>query len=465
VRRETHRLALLIAGTLAVRLAAGAIAPLTIDEAYYRLWSMRPAFGYFDHPPMIAWQVWLGRRLVGDTPLGVRLIPCLSAALTTLATFDLARLAGLGEQIALRSAVWLNATILIGVGGLMAVPDAPATLFWTATLWAVFKARCAPAWWLAAGLFAGLACLSKYSALFLAPGLLLWLAASAEGRRTLATPWPWLAGAGAAAVFAPNVLWNADHHWLTFAKQFGRVGAMRLAPQHLPAFLLTQFALLNPLIAVFLVRAVRLRPAWPLLIISAPFALYLLIHSLHDAVQGQWPAPLYPSLVIAAAAAAENAPARIAAPILGFAVSVAALAFICAPLDGCLPIRDPAAFARGWPNFARDLERTRQAAGAGWIGTTTYGLAAQLADHREIRAPVAEVREPERHTFERPAADFARPGLILDQPRFINEDALRACFATLRRLPDIGRGQGTSRTPYALYLAAEPRRDMARDGC
>ena len=155
MRRETHRLALLIAGTLAVRLAAGAIAPLTIDEAYYRLWSMRPAFGYFDHPPMIAWQVWLGRRLVGDTPLGVRLIPCLSAALTTLATFDLARLAGLGEQIALRSAVWLNATILIGVGGLMAVPDAPATLFWTATLWAVFKARCAPAWWLAAGLFAG----------------------------------------------------------------------------------------------------------------------------------------------------------------------------------------------------------------------------------------------------------------------------------------------------------------------
>jgi 4-amino-4-deoxy-L-arabinose transferase-like glycosyltransferase len=465
VTRDAHRLALLIAGTLAVRLAAGAMAPLTVDEAYYRLWSMRPAFGYFDHPPMIAWQVWLGRNIVGDAPLGVRLIPCLSVALTTLATFDLARLAGLGERVALRSAVWLNATVLIGIGGLMAVPDSPATLFWTATLWAAFKAKRAPAWWLAAGLLAGLACLSKYSALFLAPGILVWLARSPEGRRTLATPWPWLAALIAAAVFAPNVLWNADHHWLTFVKQFGRVRATRLAPQHLPAFLLTQFALLNPLIAVFLTRAVRLRQASPLLIISAPFVLYLLVHSLHDQVQGQWPAPLYPSLVIAAAAAAEGARARLAAPILGFAVSGAALAFICAPLDGRLPIRDPAAFARGWPGFASDLETARQETGAAWIGTTTYGLAAQLADAPKIRAPVVEVREPERYTFQAPTANFARPGLILDQPRFINEEALRACFATLRRLPDLGRGQGTSRTPYAFFLAAGPRRNIARDGC
>src|SRR6202035_2689179 len=41
-------LAAVVVATLVVRLAVGAIVPLTEDEAYYRLWSMRPAFGYFD---------------------------------------------------------------------------------------------------------------------------------------------------------------------------------------------------------------------------------------------------------------------------------------------------------------------------------------------------------------------------------------------------------------------------------
>ena len=58
--------------------------PLTEDEAYYRLWSMKPAFGYFDHPPMIAWLIWLGRHIAGDGPLGVRLVPILTTALISL---------------------------------------------------------------------------------------------------------------------------------------------------------------------------------------------------------------------------------------------------------------------------------------------------------------------------------------------------------------------------------------------
>src|SRR5262249_59344922 len=124
----------------------------------------------------------------------LRLMAVVGAALTTWLTFDAAKAAGLGERIAVRAAIWLNATLLIGLGGAMAVPDGPNALFWTATLATAFRAvRGRPTWWLVAGAGAGLACLSKYSALFLAPGILLWLATSAESRRTLRTPWPWLA--------------------------------------------------------------------------------------------------------------------------------------------------------------------------------------------------------------------------------------------------------------------------------
>src|ERR1700722_3986417 len=248
-----------VAATLAVRLVAGALGPLSEDEAYYRLWSMRPAFGYFDHPPMIAWWIWAGRQIAGDTALGVRLLPIVSAGLTTLLTFDLARTLGYGERIAARAGIWLNATVLLGLGGQLAVPDQPNVLFWTAALCCAVRAVSGRGgwWWLAAGALAGLDCLSKYSALFLAPGLLLWLLPSADGRRALRTPWPWLAAVIALAVFAPNIAWNADHGWMTFAKQFGRVEAADgLQPRYLAKFVVDQFILLNPLIAPFLGSAV-----------------------------------------------------------------------------------------------------------------------------------------------------------------------------------------------------------------
>jgi len=462
-----------VAATTLARLAAGALIPLTEDEAYYRLWSMRPAFGYFDHPPMIAWWVWLGRHLAGDNPLGVRLIPTLGTAAANVATFDVARRLGLGERIAARAGIWLNATLLVGFGGELAVPDAPNTLFWIVTLWCAVRAMDGrAAWWPAAGAAAGLACLSKYSALFLAPGLLLWLALSAEGRRQLRTPWPWIGAIVAAAIFAPNIAWNAGHGWMTFAKQFGRVRADGFAPTFLGKFAIDQVVLLNPPIAVFVGLAIRRRAAWPLLAVSAPFAAYLVLHSLHDEVQGQWPAPLYPLLVIAAAAAAEDARGwraglRAAAAPVGLAISAVLLVFLILPADATLPFRDPLGPYRDWPGFSGQVERARLAAGAAWIGAPTYGVAAQLAAAPQIHAAATEIFQRERYTFETPAerADFSRPGLVVVQARNPAGALLPSCFGQVARLADVVRGAGKSATAYALYRVASPRRDIERLGC
>jgi len=469
-------IAVLAAATL-VRLIAAALIPLTEDEAYYRLWSMRPAFGYFDHPPMIAWWVWLGRHIAGDTALGVRLVPTFGTAATSFVAFDLARRLGLSESVAARAGIWLNATLLVGFAGELAVPDAPNALFWALTLWCAVRAMSGScAWWLAAGAAAGLACLSKYSALFLAPGILLWLVLSAEGRGQLRTLWPWLGAVIAAAIFAPNIAWNAGHGWMTFAKQFGRVSADGLAPAFLGKFALDQVLLLNPLIAVFVGLAVRRRAVRPLLAVSAPFAAYLVLHSLHAEVQGQWPAPLYPLLVIAAAAAAENATGwlggvRAASAPVGLAVSAGLLAFLILPADAALPFRDPLGPYRDWPAFSGEIERARLAAGAAWIGAPTYGvaaqLAAQLAAAPQIHVPSTEIFQRERYTFETPAerADFSRPGLIVVQARNPAGALLPSCFGEVTRLSDAVRGAGKSATAYALYRVASPRHDVETQGC
>jgi len=221
--RLTTGLVALLAALAALRLLAAAAIPLTEDEAYYRLWAAAPRLGYYDHPPMIAWWIWAGIRIAGDTALGVRLLPVAASLVSTLLVFDLGQKLP-GGRSGLTAALLYNATITVAAGALLAVPDVPASLFWLLALWAMARAERTPPFWLCAGAAAGLACLSKYSALFLAPGAVLWLALSAEGRRMLRTPWPWLAAAIAAAIFSFNVAWNAQHHWLTFAKQFGRVG-------------------------------------------------------------------------------------------------------------------------------------------------------------------------------------------------------------------------------------------------
>jgi len=469
----TVALAAVLLAATAVRLWVGASVPLTEDEAYYRLWSLRPALGYFDHPPMIAWWIWLGRGIAGDDPLGVRLLPVLSTAATTWLTLDVARQAGFGERVAAQAGVWLNATLLVGFAGEMAVPDEPATLFWMATLACAFRAQTGRrAWWLGAGVAAGLACLSKYSALFLAPGLLIWLALTAEGRRALRTPWPWLGALAAGAVFAPNVAWNAAHGWMTFAKQFGRVAATSFEPAFLAKLLLDQTLLLNPLIALFVGLAIRRSAAWPLLAISAPFAAYLAVHSLHAEVQGQWPAPLYPALVIAASAAAEEtrgplaAARRLAAPF-GLAVVAAAFAWLLASPDRALPFRDPLAPYRDWTGFAARVEAARLGAGAAWVGSPTYGVAAQLAAAPALRAPSAQILQRERYTFETPTerANFNEPGLVLIPPGNPSGSLLARCFADVRPREPLVRGEGASAATYAAFRVAGPLRDVEHRGC
>ena len=479
-------LGLLALGLTAVRLAAGANIHLTEDESYYRLWAQHLQLGYLDHPPMIAWWIRAGELLFGDTPLGVRLVPALASGLTTWLVGDLARRLGAEPRTAFRAALWYNATITVCLGGMLAIPDAPASLFWMLTLWTLarfWESRRA-AWWLAAGAAAGLAVMSKYSGLFLAPGVLLWLLLAPGGRAELRKPGPWAAAVIAGLIFAPNVVWNAQHDWLTFTKQFGRAAAHGLTLAHVGDFLGVQLLVFTPLMAAY--AALGIRRGWReraepgavhlLLPIatSAPFALYLLIHSLHDRVQGHWPVPLFGALAVCAAVAAGRFGAtargrllRRLTPAVGYAVGAAALALALLPGPGVLGRHDPTLPLRGWPQFARDVEQRRAATGAAWVGTESYGVFAQLNDEHRTRAPLLQVVERDRYWADDPGRpDFSRPGLIVDlSRRMIRADVLR-CFTSVTPAGDIPRAGGPAPNQrYSAFLVSGPRRDVWIIGC
>ncbi len=466
------------------RLVFAATLPLTDDEAYYRLWAQHLDIGYYDHPPMVAWLIALGKALLGDTALGTRLGAVLATSLTSLVVHDLALRLGAGRKTALTAMVWFNATLIVAAGGLLAVPDVGASLFWTLCLWCLVRAqgdlKRPGLWWALAGLVAGLATLSKYSSLFLAPGIFLWVVASAERRKVLATPWPWLAGLIAGLVFAINVYWNAQHGWLTFTKQFGRVEATAFSPRFVVELLITQALLLNPLITGFLLRGALARPRsqgrvqgldlsliW---LTSLPFAAYLIIHALHDRVQGHWPMPLYPGLALAAAVMASGLglgrwgrALRALVPWLGLGLGAAALSLAVAP-PGLLPLkRDPTQAVRGWPQLASALEAERKVQGAAWVGTVSYVSLAQLSNQPAIKAPMIQIDERDRYANwpVPPDLNMTRPGLIIDLSRRMDPKALAACFTKITPGPNLARG-GRS---YAVYRVEGPRFDVVGDGC
>ena len=293
---------------IVLRAAAAALLPLSADEAYYWLWSKHLAAGYFDHPPMIAWLIAGGTALFGDTPFGARVAGVLLSLPASWFVWQAARSVLRDEDRAALAALLFNLTLMISVELLAATPDMPAIVASSAFVYflARIQERARGSYWLLAGVAAGLGLLAKFSMLFLVAGAFAWLLLDRQARRWFSTPWPWAGAVLALLIFTPNVVWQSQHHWETFAFQFARVGNGHFTPRFLGEFLAAQFGLATPLIFVLmalgLARATRV--CSDRFVVAMPVWLglgYFLVHALHDRVQGNWPSFLYPALALLAA--------------------------------------------------------------------------------------------------------------------------------------------------------------------
>src|SRR5688572_29570121 len=80
---QKHHRFLFYGAWLILALAQSVSTELLADEAYYWVYSRFPAWGYFDHPPMIAVLI-KGGYTIFHNELGVRLICALLSTLTIL---------------------------------------------------------------------------------------------------------------------------------------------------------------------------------------------------------------------------------------------------------------------------------------------------------------------------------------------------------------------------------------------
>ena len=324
-----------------------------------------------------------------------------------------------------------------------------------------------------AGLFAGLALDSKYTAAFLPLGLGLYALLAAP--RSLRRFEPWIGAAIAGLSFLPVVLWNAQNGWIGFSRQAGRVGDWR--PERAVGFVVelvgSQIGLVTPgvfvLFVMGIVMAVRVSarsrdPAWTLLAaLSVPPALVFLQHALGDRVQGNWPIILYPAAAIAASGLTAPIWHRSVWPsaLLGFAVTAIVYVHVITawPAIG----GDPTARQLfGWHSLAEQAETVRKAETATFIAAEPYGLAAELAWNAAENVDVIGVGDHWSPTGLPRAGTGGRAGILIRPERY-PRDAVAEAWRDVTYVKTIVRQNGGGEIEgYAVFQIHTDDRSPSR---
>jgi 4-amino-4-deoxy-L-arabinose transferase-like glycosyltransferase len=302
-------LVILLLAVAGLRLAFLALNGLDLlgDESYYWDWSRQPDWCYYSKPPMVAWLIGAFTWLLGDYTFTVRL-PTVILGTVFLGYFYATAKAFYGQRAAAFALLMILATPINMLANFLMTIDPPLYCFWMMSLYYLRKALfdgCSRAWFWA-GLASGAALLSKQVAIALPLLVLVFLIIEPSRLRLLKREFFWYLLPILLAAL-PILLWNQQHDWVMFGHSKGHFehkDALSFA-QHLKDsldFLLYQVLLVSPILfAVVVIVSVHaaikfktLTSQQRFLWLTGPLLLLvILVLSLLQKVQGNWPMPFY----------------------------------------------------------------------------------------------------------------------------------------------------------------------------
>jgi 4-amino-4-deoxy-L-arabinose transferase-like glycosyltransferase len=424
----------LIAVLTCMRVVYASLIDLRTDEAYYWTFSKENVLCFLDHPPMIAWFIRAGTAIFGDTNLGVRFAGLVAMLVTQLLLADIVRRVTHDMRAVILAVLMPEAALYYGLLMAKVAPDVAMIPFALAMIWALVRLVESDdgRWWLVAGVFAGCALLSKFTAAMLVPAVLAFMLVPDWRRRWLLSPYPWFAVLITVALFSPVVIWNAQHDWASFKFQFVRASATHeLSLRTVGDFFGLQFGLVGPVLLPVVLsgamltawRGYRKRDAVSILLstcVLVPFG-YFFWKSLTLRIGDTWPMLLWPAGFAAAAIniamlQREGWPewmikstvwwARIAIAS-GLVLVVLVFLYSVASPWNLIGRTDPIGGEAGWAEVADSAEAAMKETGATWIATTDYRSYAMLRWHLKDRVPVIQINERARFL------GFRDPGMNL----------------------------------------------------
>jgi hypothetical protein len=432
--RQLLAVVMLIAAMTALRVIYASVIDLRTDEAYYWTWSKENVLSFLDHPPMIAWFIRFGTAIFGDTNFGVRFAGVLAMLATQLILADIVYRVTQDVRAVILAVLMPEAAVYYGLLMAKVAPDVALIPFAVAMIWALIRLNESrdSRWWLAAGVFAGLALLSKLTAVMLLPAVAAFMLVPDWRRRWLRNPYPWLAALIALVLFLPVLIWNATHDWASFRFQFVRATATHeLSFRTIGDFIGLQFGLVGPILLPVVLSGAALT-AWhgyrrfdaAAILLSTsvlvPFC-YFFWKSMTLRVGDTWPMFIWPIGFAAAAVniamlRREGASARMIKSASAWAntaiasgivlVVLAFLYYVVSPWNfagQADPIGKEAGYEKIFVRAQAQLEKS----GASWIATTDYRTYAMLRWYFKDRVPVIQINERGRFM------GFRDPGMSL----------------------------------------------------
>lgn len=229
--------------TLLIKLGLAYFLPMSGDEAYFIIWAKHLDFGYYDHPPMVGWILYL-LRFIGHGELLMRLPAVLFSSVIGMLIFRL--LMPYGEE----RAAWVAVIFLLSPVTLMDVlitTDTPLILFVFLSVYALVRAlqRDSRVWYALSGAAMGLAFLSKYFAVLLGLAYLAFFVFALSGKRRWSNFAIVLLAATPFVVL--NVYWNYTHCWDNILfNLYNRNTGARFSYRNVVLYLITTLYLMTP---------------------------------------------------------------------------------------------------------------------------------------------------------------------------------------------------------------------------
>ncbi len=274
------------------------------DELYYIACGEHLAFGYVDHPPLVALLARVTRGLLGESLMAARLPSMLAGMAVIWLCGRIAREMGGGRWAQGMAALCaLVAPVYLFLFHVLSM-NSFDILFWTLGAWVVVKIVIGgdPKLWLLFGLICGLGLQNKHSLLFFGFGVFVGLLLTPE-RRHFRERWIWMGGAIAVLLFLPHVIWQMANGWPTaeFVRNATEHKNVALSPLE---FFVEQIMQMHPLtFPVWLGGLVWLFRSRYRVLSWAYVAAFLVL--ITQSSKAYYLAPAYPPLFAAGATAIE----------------------------------------------------------------------------------------------------------------------------------------------------------------
>src|SRR5580704_10883699 len=207
-------IALIALGAIALELAVSARYGYVRDELYFLSAGQHLAFGYVDQPPLTPVLARITVALTGNTLVGLRILPALALGALVVMTAAMSRRLGAGRTGQLLAAL-AAATCGEYLGAMHELTTTtPDLVFWAATLLLVMQLLASQdrRWWVAIGGCVGVGSEAKWNIGFLVAALAAGFLFT-DARRLLRSRYLLIGGLIAAALAAPDVVWQAAHGW------------------------------------------------------------------------------------------------------------------------------------------------------------------------------------------------------------------------------------------------------------